>query len=123
MNKIYKLTPSLHNNIWGGNKLREYGKLSDADRIGESWELSFVNGAEALTEDGLTTTEAFGRSAWGKNCQRFPFFPVLTKFIDAREILAEPNGSLPYNAASDGIHLNKSYCEKWGDWLLEQICK
>lgn len=45
------------------------------------------------------------------------------KFIDAREILADANGSLPYEAASDGIHLNKSYCEKWGDWLLEQICK
>ncbi|MBR5233995.1 MAG: hypothetical protein IKW03_07275 [Clostridia bacterium] len=45
------------------------------------------------------------------------------KFIDAREVLADANGSLPYNAASDGIHLNKTYCEKWGDWLLEQICK
>ena len=45
------------------------------------------------------------------------------KFIDAREVLADANGSLPYEAASDGIHLTKSYCEKWGDWLLEQICK
>ena len=45
------------------------------------------------------------------------------KFIDAREVLAQPDGSLPYAAASDGIHLTKSYCEIWGDWLLEQICK
>ncbi len=45
------------------------------------------------------------------------------KFIDAREVLAQSDGSLPYEAASDGIHLTKSYCEKWGDWLLEQICK
>lgn len=45
------------------------------------------------------------------------------RFIDAREILAQTDGSLPYEAASDGIHLTKSYCEKWGDWLLEQICK
>lgn len=45
------------------------------------------------------------------------------KFIDAREVLADANGSLPYEAASDGIHLTKSYCDIWGDWLLEQICK
>ena len=45
------------------------------------------------------------------------------KFIDAREVLAQADGSLPYEAASDGIHLTKSYCEIWGDWLLEQICK
>ena len=45
------------------------------------------------------------------------------KFIDAREVLAQADGSLPYEAASDGIHLNKSYCQKWGDWLVKEICK
>ena len=33
MNKIYRLNPALKDNIWGGNKLRAYGKSSDKDRI------------------------------------------------------------------------------------------
>lgn len=44
-------------------------------------------------------------------------------FIDAREAIALSDGSLPYDAASDGIHPNYKYCDIWGDWLVEQICK
>ena len=87
MKKIYKLEPALMANIWGGNKLREYGKVSSADRIGESWELSFVPGSESLA-DGITTSELFDRSVWGERAQKFGFFPTLTKFIDAREKLS-----------------------------------
>ena len=88
MQKIYKLNPTLHNNIWGGNKLREYGKESTEDRIGESWELSFVKGDAATTEGGVTTLEAFPKSTWGRKCEGFDNFPVLTKFIDAKENLS-----------------------------------
>ena len=88
MNKIYKLTPALKDNIWGGNKLRGYGKESEKDRIAESWELSFTDGGEAKISDGRQMSEAFPRSAWGTLAQRFHAFPVLTKFIDAREKLS-----------------------------------
>ena len=88
MKKAYRLTPSLHDNLWGGNRLREYGKTSEKDRIAESWELSFVEGEQARIEDGRTLSEAFGREAWGKRCEKFDFFPTLTKFIDAREKLS-----------------------------------
>lgn len=88
MKKIYKLTPSLKDNIWGGNKLRAYGKSSDKDRIAESWELSFTNGGEAKTDDGREMSAAFPREAWGTACQRFHAFPVLTKFIDAKDNLS-----------------------------------
>lgn len=88
MKKIYKLTPTLHDNIWGGNKLREYGKVSDKDRIAESWELSFVKGNEAGVEGGALVSETFSRDAWGTNTDKFEFFPTLTKFIDAREKLS-----------------------------------
>ncbi len=87
MKKIHKLEPTLHANIWGGNKLRGYGKVSDADRIGESWELSFVNGDEA-TADGVPVSTLFPKEAWGTNAERFVDFPVLTKFIDAKEKLS-----------------------------------
>ena len=86
--KIYKLNASVKDNLWGGNKLRRYGKKSDSDRIAESWELSFTAGGEATLEDGRKMSEAFPRDAWGTNCEKFEFFPTLTKFIDARENLS-----------------------------------
>ena len=87
MKKIYRLTPALFSNVWGGNKLRAYGKNSSEDRIGESWELSFVSGSEALS-DGVKTSELFPKELWGKRAQGFDFFPTLTKFIDARDKLS-----------------------------------
>lgn len=88
MKKLHKLTPSLHANIWGGTRLFNYGKCADLDRIGESWELSFVPGAEALTESGEPLTKAFTKDMWGTGCEGFEAFPVLTKFIDAKDKLS-----------------------------------
>ena len=88
MKKIYKLEPAIKDNIWGGNKLREYGKNTDKDRIAESWELSFTNGGEAKIHDGREMSEAFPKDTWGEACQKFHAFPVLTKFIDAKDNLS-----------------------------------
>ena len=88
MQKIYKLEPALKDNIWGGNKLRGYGKETDKDRIAESWELSFTNGGEAKIYDGREMSEAFPKDTWGDACQKFHAFPVLTKFIDAKDNLS-----------------------------------
>lgn len=87
MKKVYKLTPSLHENIWGGTRLGDFGKNTCGKKIGESWELSFVEGAEALA-DGVKLTEAFPKSTWGSACEEFDSFPVLTKFIDAGDNLS-----------------------------------
>ena len=88
MQKIYKLTPATKDNIWGGNKLRGYGKESDKDRIAESWELSFTDDGEAKIADGREMSAAFPRETWGASCERFHAFPVLTKFIDAMDKLS-----------------------------------
>lgn len=102
MKRIYKLTPELFANVWGGNKLRAYGKDSAEDRIGESWELSFVTGSEA-TADGVKTSELFPRETWGKRAAKFEFFPTLTKFIDAREKLSvQVHPSDEYALANEG---------------------
>ncbi len=45
------------------------------------------------------------------------------KFIDAREVLADKNGSLPYASASDGVHPGYDACKKWTSWLLKKICE
>ena len=102
MKKIYRLNPALFANVWGGNKLRAYGKESAEDRIGESWELSFVAGSEAEAE-GRKTSEIFPRECWGKRAAKFEFFPTLTKFIDAREKLSvQVHPSDEYALANEG---------------------
>ena len=88
MQKIYRLTPATKDNIWGGNKLRAYGKESEKDRIAESWELSFTKGGEARIADGREMSEAFPRETWGTLAEKFQAFPVLTKFIDAQDKLS-----------------------------------
>ena len=74
MKKLYRLKPTLHANIWGGNKLREYGKVSGEDRIGESWELSFVPGTKQQQTARRYAT--FSRKPYGallaKNLKAFP---------------------------------------------------
>ena len=101
MKKIYKITPRLYDKIWGGYKLADYGKGS-GERIGESWELSFTEGCEASV-DGVALTEAIPASELGKNCERFEFFPVLTKFIDAADKLSvQVHPSDDYALANEG---------------------
>ncbi len=87
MKNVYKLTPSLHECIWGGKRLSAYGKGKTEGPLGESWELSFVPGSEALA-DGKKVTDLFEKSTWGRACERFEAFPVLTKFIDAADKLS-----------------------------------
>lgn len=38
-------------------------------------------------------------------------------FIDTASAVAASDGSLPADAAADGIHLKKDYCKKWLDYL------
>lgn len=113
MQKVYKLNPALKDNLWGGNKLRNYGKTSDKDRIAESWELSFTSGGEATVADGRTMSEAFPRETWGVACEKFRFFPTLTKFIDARE-----NLSVQVHPSDDYALMNEGQFGKTEMWYV-----
>ena len=53
--KLYplKFEPIFKYRIWGGNKLREELKKNiKAEQIGESWEISDVEGDETLVQEG-----------------------------------------------------------------------
>ena len=39
-------------------------------------------------------------------------------FIDTASAVAAEDGSLPEDAAVDGIHMKNSYCQKWLDYLM-----
>lgn len=94
---ILKLIAPCKDYIWGGNRLREeYGKTLDSDKIAESWELSCHKDGQSVISggdfDGKTLTEyieAKGKTAaLGTNCDRFEYFPILIKLIDAKDNLS-----------------------------------
>ena len=93
---ILKLHPAFKDNIWGGRRLiEEFHMDCPLERAAEAWVLSchadgqsqVVNGPLA----GATLSEAverMGASCLGTRAARFPFFPLLIKFIDARDDLS-----------------------------------
>ena len=87
--KIEKLYPECKDYIWGGNKLKEkYGKKTDKTPCAESWELSFHKDGLTRLFGGKTLAESVTEKELGGNVKLFHFFPVLIKFIDAKENLS-----------------------------------
>lgn len=93
---VLKLKPSYKDYIWGGHRLvEEYGKIYDGDILAESWELScHPDGPSTLAngEYAGRTLEQYieeaGKEVLGTNCRRFRDFPILIKFIDAKNDLS-----------------------------------
>lgn len=93
---ILKLAPAVKDYIWGGDRLiKDFHKEAQSDRVAETWELSchpdgpsrIVNGENA----GLSLQEYIdkeGIGVLGRNCRRFQEFPILVKFIDAKDNLS-----------------------------------
>ncbi len=95
--EILKLKPIFKDYIWGGTRLTDdYGFDTGFDKTAEGWML-------ACHQDGMNTVEggAFDKMPLskvidtvgleqlaGKNCLRFPYFPVLIKLIDAYDNLS-----------------------------------
>ena len=94
----YKFTPILKNTIWGGTKIAPFKNIQTSLRkVGESWEISGVPGNETVVSGGpyagrnLNDLVAEQKEALvGKaNYERFGNeFPLLIKFIDARDDLS-----------------------------------
>lgn len=107
----YRLIPSYHSTPWGGERLRTYGKDPTVPTLGETWELSFVPGSESRLEDGRLVSDAFGKEAYGTRATGMPFFPVLTKFIDAaRDLSVQVHPSDAYALEKEGQY---GKCEMW----------
>ena len=93
---ILKLKPACKDYIWGGHRLvDEYGVDYDGPVLAEAWELSCHKDGPSIIEGGeyagKTLTEYLdivGREALGTHCRRFREFPILTKFIDAKDNLS-----------------------------------
>lgn len=93
---IIKMKPVCKETIWGGNKLREkYGKESRGRNIAESWEVSAHTNGQSYVASGPYKGEKFGdyiekmgKDILGWKGQFYDKFPLLVKFIDARDNLS-----------------------------------
>jgi len=89
---ILKLEPACKDYLWGGRRLmEEFGIDCDKKILAEAWMLSCHGDGASTLESGETLSEYInhhGKKILGTNCQRFQEFPILIKFIDARENLS-----------------------------------
>ncbi|MDR3309567.1 MAG: class I mannose-6-phosphate isomerase [Tannerella sp.] len=106
---LYPLTfaPIFKEIIWGGGDILPYkGYTADERKIGESWELSHVDNNISVVADGILKGESidyliceYGAQLLGAKVMRQfgSTFPLLIKFIDARDNLSiqvHPNDEL-----------------------------
>jgi len=93
-----KFNPILKQTIWGGNKINELKHIQNGlPSIGESWEISAVEGFESVVTNGkykgytltqlikLMKEELVGEDIYTRFGDKFP---LLVKFIDAHDDLS-----------------------------------
>lgn len=96
--ELIKFEPLLKQTIWGGNKIIPFKQLDQQlDQVGESWEISGVQGNETIVKEGQykgmklnDLVARLGEKLVGRdNYERFGNeFPLLIKFIDAQRDLS-----------------------------------
>lgn len=93
--EMVKLTPSVADNIWGGTRLiTEYGIKTDKNPAAEAWVLSCHPAGPSTIQNGKfagkTLQEAYlaDKSICGTKGEKYEFFPLLIKFIDAKQNLS-----------------------------------
>ncbi len=119
--RIWKFEPILKSVLWGGERIIPYKEVqADRKQVGESWELSEVEGKESIVSDGPDAgmllpelIARYGAALLGeRNYTRFGGeFPLLVKFIDARadlSIQVHPNDDLAWRR-----HRTRGKSELW----------
>lgn len=121
--KVYpiKFNPILKEKIWGGNKLGNLlGKDTNKENVGESWEISDVNGNISEVSNGVykganlkSLIENHEAALLGaENFANFGYnFPLLIKFLDAKTDLSVQVH--PDNAMAKKHHNSFGKTEMW----------
>ncbi|MDD7318874.1 MAG: type I phosphomannose isomerase catalytic subunit [Prevotella sp.] len=96
--QILKFEPLLKQTLWGGNKILPFKNInSNLQNVGESWEISGVKDNETVVSEGTmkglklneVVAEMREKLMGRENYERFgDEFPLLIKFIDARQDLS-----------------------------------
>lgn len=95
--EILKLNPVFKDYIWGGTRLRDdFGLKTDINPVAEGWMLAChkdgMNTIDGGEYDGKTLESVIKEGSKSKiagtNSEKFPYFPVLIKLIDAKDNLS-----------------------------------
>ncbi|MCD8283006.1 MAG: class I mannose-6-phosphate isomerase [Prevotella sp.] len=118
---LFKFKPILKQTLWGGDKIIPFKRLSaDVSNVGESWEISGVPGNETVVTGGeyagmtlnRLTAELGAKLVGADNYRRFGSeFPLLVKFIDARQDLSIQVHPSDFTAKRQGYERGKT--EMW----------
>lgn len=104
------LEPVYKHNVWGGYKISQELKEMQKMQIAESWEVAANKNGDSIVKNGVfkgkTLKEIFRNkeiriSIFGQNCRKMKKFPLLIKFIDAKQNL------------SVQVHPNNFYARKF----------
>lgn len=87
MDKVIKLTPVVKSYLWGGNYFKPYVK-GDFDILSELWVLSVRGENSSTLSNGQRLDEVITDQDIGPVKDRFPYFPLLIKLIDAKDNLS-----------------------------------
>ena len=91
MDKVVKLKPCVKSYIWGGTYFQPFGK-GDFDVISELWELSLRGENSSIISSGENQgkrlDEVITKEDIGPVSDKFPYFPLLIKLIDAKDKLS-----------------------------------
>ena len=94
---MFKFEPIIQAKLWGGSKIAHLKGIVGSDDIGESWEISGVEGHETVVAEGpyrgtslnqlaaLLKEQLVGRAVYQRYGNQFP---LLIKFIDAHSDLS-----------------------------------
>ena len=120
---MYKFEPLLKQTLWGGDKIIPFKHLDvQLENVGESWEISGVEGNETIVAEGQyqgkslneLVREMKDKLVGKENYQRFgDEFPLLIKFIDARQDLSiqvHPNDDVAHRHGKPRGKTEMWYC-------------
>ena len=98
MYKYYPLLlkPPIKDYLWGGKKLKtDFGFETEKEIAAEAWMLSCHKDGMNIVLNGEhkgktinEVLEIWGKSALGERAQKFSYFPILIKLIDAKQKLS-----------------------------------
>ena len=90
--ELVKLKPGVKDYIWGGTYFKEFNKGTSLDRVSECWELSVRDNDSSIIasgkDEGKRLVDVLTKEDIGPVMERFPYFPLLIKLIDAKENLS-----------------------------------
>ncbi len=125
---ILKFRPILKEVLWGGDKIAKFkGIATEKNNVGESWEISGVQGNETIVAEGpyagMTLNTLAGemkeKLLGADNYRKFgDEFPLLIKFIDARQDLSIQVHPTDETALRQGQKRGKT--EMW--YIIDSDC-